>query len=202
MKKTFNEIHQWVAQKWTEARQLEESMNEVRERYETVCERVVQVVQAETPELDNCRTHPKQGGDISFSRKKWLTQYESWPAGLWIGNINLDILMADEPPDPYASIWLGVPKDIKFDLERARSKLQNAAPELLKGEKLKWFFSAESEREKKTCFWYELPESRSALVKMLLESKSEEFIECIASHVMILGRFIPVLDEILLKNSP
>jgi len=74
----------------------------------------------------------------------------------------------------------------------------------MKDEKLKFFFKDESEREKnkRTCFWYNLPESRQSLAQMLLDNESEKFVECIVSHVMILARFIPVLDEILLNARP
>jgi len=205
MNKTFNELNQWLLQNWTAARQLEDSMNKVQEKYKTVCERVIEAVQGERPELDNCRVHFKQGdGSLSFAKKKWLTQYGTWPSGLWIGNMSLDELMADETDAPCASIWLWVPKGTNLDLEEARTKIENAGGEFMKGEKLKCFFKEESEREKnkKTCFWYNIPESRKELTQMLLDEESEKFVECIASHVMILARFIPVLDQILLTERP
>jgi hypothetical protein len=204
MKKTFNELHPGLLQNWTAARQLENSMNVVQEKYKTVCERVIEAVQEQQPELDNCRLHFKQGdGPLSFAKKKWLTQYDTWPSGLWIWNISLDELMADEADAPCAAIWLWVPKGTNLDLEEARTTIQNAGGELMKDETLKYFYKDESEREKnkKTCFWYNIPESRQELVQMLLDDESEKFVECIASHVMILARFIPVLDEILLKNK-
>ena len=203
MKKTFNELNQWLIENWTAARQLEDSMNEVQDKYKTVCERVIEAAQKEPLELDNCRTHPKHG-HLSFARKKWLSQYESWSSGLWIWNISLDNLKAEEGAGHCAAIWLWVPKGTNFDLEEARTKIQNTAVELMKDEKLKFFFKDESEREKnkRTCFWYNLPESRQSLAQMLLDNESEKFVECIVSHVMILARFIPVLDEILLNARP
>jgi hypothetical protein len=199
MKKTFNELHQWLLQNWTAARQLEDSMNEVQDRYKTVCERVVEAVQEQKPELNNCQRHFKREGfHIAFARREWPSQNERWPSGLWISNISLDNLMSEEGDPLYASIWLSIPKGIQVDLEKARTRIQNAAAELLKGEKLKCFFKDEPE----TCLWYTSPESRQALAQMLLDDESEKFVECIVSHVMILARFIPVLDEILLKNRP
>jgi hypothetical protein len=121
---------------------------------------------------------------------------------LWIWNISLDNLKAAEGDAPGASIWFDIPKGTELDLEDARIKIQNEAAKLMEGEKLKYFFKDETEREKKTCFWYLTPESRQELTQMLLDNESEKFVECIVSHVMILARFIPVLDEILLNARP
>lgn len=200
MKKTFNELDQWLAQNWTAARELEDSIIAVRAKYKTVFERVIEVVHKAMPELDNCWPHLSDyGGCAAFARGEWPSKWDTWPPGLWIEDISLDNLMSNEGDTPSASIWLAVPKGTRFDLEEARTKIQKAAGKLLKGEKLKCFFK--DKEDPKTCFWYDFPESRQALAKMLLDNESEKFIECIESHVMILARFIPVLDDILLKKK-
>jgi hypothetical protein len=78
MKKTFNELDQWVIKNWIESRQLEDSMIEVREKYESVCDRIIDAVKEEQQELDNCRIRRK-GEALIFSKKKWLSKWETWP---------------------------------------------------------------------------------------------------------------------------
>ncbi len=50
--------------------------------------------------------------------------------------------------------------------------------------------------------WYDMTETRQELLQMLLDDQSEKFVQCIASHVMILAQFIPVLNDILLTKQP
>jgi hypothetical protein len=107
--------------------------------------------------------------------------------------------MADDADVPGVGINLLVPKGITFDLGEARAKIQNASVKLMNGVNIKYLFS---EDDPTTCLWYNIPESRKELTQMLLDDESEKFVECIVSHVMILTRFIPVLDEILLTQRP
>jgi hypothetical protein len=199
MKNTFNELDQWLLLNWKSARQLEVSMNEVQDKYKTVCERVINVVQEELRELDNCRTH-LESGHLVFAKEKWSVGYKTWPPGLWIWNISLDNLTADDRNAPCAAIWLNDPKGNNFDLQEARTKIQKTSVDLVNGEKSKYSFDDKSDHS--TLLWYNMPESRQELGQMLVDSESKKFVECIVSHVMILARFIPVLDEILLKNRP
>jgi len=202
MAKRFNEVHQYVINNWIEARKLEDSMIDVREKYERVFERVIKAVQEEKPEFNNCQLHLKESA-ICFAKKKWSRKSEKWPPGLWIWPISLDKLMADDLDGTWPQIWFCDPKGKEFDLkelEEARIKIKNASVELLKGEKPKYSFDDESDRS--TLLWYNIPESRQELVQMLLDHESEKFVKCLASNVMILARFIPVLDEILLTKSP
>lgn len=200
MRKTFNELQQWLLQNWPAARQLEDSMANVREKYKTVFERVIEVVQEEKRELEHCRLHLTDfNGNAGFAKKEWPGQYATWPSGLWIGDISLDNLMSDEGDHPNAYITLSVPKVTQVDLEEARSTIQMEAEKLLNDKNLKCFFNYEA--HPKTCFWYDLPESRQELRQMLLENESEKFVQCIASHILILARFIPHLDEALAKNK-
>jgi len=198
MKKTFNELDQWVIKNWIESRQLEDSMIEVREKYESVCDRIIDAVKEEQQELDNCRIRRK-GEALIFSKKKWLSKWETWPSGLWIWNISLDKLMADDADVPGVGIQLLVPKGITFDLKDARAKIQNASVKLMNGINTKYLVE---EDDSGLSFWHSIPEPRKELTQMLLDDESEKFVECIASHVKILTRFIPVLDEILLTKKP
>jgi hypothetical protein len=199
MKKTFNELDQWLVQNWTGARQLEESMIAIQEKYKIVCNHIIDLVKEETPRLNTFLPRFQRANFcIAFGRKEWPSQNAAWPTGLWVGGFGLDSLITEEGDRPYASIWLSCPKGTNFDLEVARTKIQNAADELMKGEKLNCLF----EDDPGTCLLYYIPESRETLKQMLLNDETENFCECIVSHVMILARFIPVLDEILLKNRP
>ena len=196
MTKTFNELHQWVIQNWSEARRLEDTINEVRERHEAVCKRVIQAVQAEKPELNNCRPHPKHG-HLSFARTEWSG--DTWPPGLWFWHISLDNLTANDGDAPCASLWLNDPKGKKFDLGQMRAKTKNAALKLMKGEEPKYDFN---DTERDVLLRYDITETRQELLQMLLDDQSEKFVKCIVSQVMILTQFIPVLNEILLTKQP
>ncbi len=199
MKNTFNELHQWVIQNWIEAQRLEDTINEVREKHEAVCKRVIQAVQAEKPELDNCRPHPKEG-HLSFARTEWSTQSDTWPPGLWIWNISFDHLTANDNDAPCAALWLRDPRGKRFDLDKMRGKTRSAALEFVKGEQPKYKFDDEGGRD--VLLWYDITETRQELLQMLLDDQSEKFVQCIVSHVMILTQFIPVLNDILLTKQP
>src|SRR5580658_5485849 len=131
MTKAFNELDQWLLQNWTATRQLEASMNDVQKKYETVCNHIIDLVKEETPRLNAFVPHFQRANFcIAFGRKEWPSQYAAWPTALWVGGFGLDNLITEEGDRPYACIWLSIPKGTNFDLEVARTKIQNAAVEL------------------------------------------------------------------------
>jgi hypothetical protein len=202
MAKRFNEEHQWVINNWIEARLLEVSMDQVRKKYEDVGKLVIKAVQKEKSELNNCQLHLEQSA-ICFAKKKWSRKSEKWPPGLWIWNIGLAHIKAGDGEGAWAGIWFVDPKGRKFgleDLKEARTKIQNKSAKLMKDEKLNHTFDDESDHS--TLLAYKIPESRKALARALFDNDSEKFVECMVCHVMILARFIPVLDEILLTKRP
>jgi len=200
MKNTFNELQQWLLQNWEAAHQLVDSMDAVRDQYVTVFQPITTAVQKAHPELDDCRTHLNVlGGHAGFGRKQWPREYATWPSGLWFADISLDNLLTAESDPPSAYLYVSVPKARKFDLEDTRSRIQKAAPSLLKDEGLKYF--AWEEGYPSVCLWYELPESRQELIQMLMDKESEKFVRCMVTHVHTLSKFIPLLDDIFSKTE-
>ena len=198
MKNTFNELQQWLLQNWESAHQLVDSMDAARDQYATVFQPITTAVQKAHPELDDCRTHLTVfNGQVGFGRKQWPREYKTLPSGLWFAAISLDNLLKAESDTPNAHLYVSVPKAKKFDLEDARSKIQKAAASLLKDEGLKYF--PREDGYPSVCLTYDLPESRQELIQMLMDKESEQFIRGMASHVLTLSQFIPVLDDIFSK---
>jgi hypothetical protein len=51
----------------------------------------------------------------------------------------------------------------------------------------------------RTLIWFQIPEGKKQLLKMLFGGKEKQFEDCIANHIKLMGGFIPVLDKLLIK---
>ena len=71
---TFSEPHRFLIQNWSAARQLELAMEEVRESYTSVGERIVAAVRGTHEDLDSARVWLTQHwgrGELGIGRKAW-----------------------------------------------------------------------------------------------------------------------------------
>jgi len=196
MKSPFSSLDRWLIQNWERAGQMEMAMKAVREKYEQLFERVAERVKRELPRLDE-REICVSGSEPSviFYRQRWYRKAGWWPSGLYIDNVGLENVTVQSSDAPYAGVWLR-PRDEPL-LQGAKRKVQAAAKRALRGQKVSW---VDDERFEHDCGWYELPEGRDELLRMLLHGDAEQFIDHMAKHVRRLAPLIPVLDRILSKS--
>ena len=194
----FNEAEQYLLNSWSSASLLEQSMIAVRRKYSGLCDGVVAAVREKHPRLDAGGayvTSTTDDGSIGIGRKIW-GEPGSYPCGFYIGNLLLEaMLSSEEAKPPWAAIWIWPAKHIGIDRLVAKAKVLAAAPKVLATDE--WSRCRRDDGDKNYIFWYDLPESREELLKMLLDGDGQKFAACLISYFDLLARFIPVLDEVL-----
>jgi hypothetical protein len=195
-KQKLSKQDRWLIRKWEKARQLEDAMDSVRQYYEQLLSKVHQRVKKKYPELSEYTPHrlsdkmteadyDDSGGCVGFSHPKWCYKWDNWPSGIWLSNISLDELVAEQAPAPNVSIWLSVPKRDDKRIEKLRSGLRSRRSEV------------GNRRSPRFCLFYDLREERSKLVKMVLQDDGQPLVDCMAKHVERMARLLQGLDHLL-----
>jgi hypothetical protein len=195
-KELLNEAERFLLERWGEARLLEESMEGVRTKYKEVFQRVIDAVTENHPELDANKVYPTQFwgvGSVGFGRKSWPGGESSWPSGLWVENLRLEVLAADDSEPPYAYIWVPKKSKSSLDYDAARAAVKEAAKDLLTPEELKGTSSAESGEE---VLLYLPAPSKDALLGALADGDGQRFVELFVSQFDMMARFVAVLDKV------
>jgi hypothetical protein len=149
-KELLNEAERFLVDRWAEARLLEESMEGVRTKYKELFQRIIDAVTEGHPELDANAAYPTQfwgPGYIGFGRKSWPAGETKWPSGLWVGNLRLEVLVAEDSELPYAYISFSLKSKVNLDFDAARVAINEASKEVLTPEEGKGTFSEEKSRE-------------------------------------------------------
>lgn len=193
-KQLLNEAERFLLDRWEEARILEGSMNDVRTKYKELYQRIIVAVTERHPELDENAVYLTQSwtpGELGFSRSSWphSARGAKAPAGIWLTNLKLDSLTAEETDPPFGNIW--VPPDCTLDFDAARIEVSQAAKELLSPKELEETVWAESGDN---CLIYLPAPTKRALLDALPLSDGQGFVDTIVSQFDMMARFIPVLD--------
>lgn len=198
----MNNQDRWLIERWEKIRQLEEAMNATRQRFENLFIEIHKCVKQNHPALDRLDIHlsPKEienyGGNVVFSKRSWPSDWETWRTGIYLWGITLDELSSEKNSGPNVYIFFqGKKSDSR--IEGFRHRIAKEAPRIFKGKKIVW--ETKDEDDNRTLLWYQMPERKSKLLKMLCDGKEQEFIDCIASHISLMCGFIPALDELLKK---
>jgi hypothetical protein len=153
--------------------------------------------------LDHCKVRVTQlwaSGFCVFSRKVWPgTKNETWPPGLWLDQLRLEKLSAEDAPPPSATIWIPAKliKQIGLDTNAARAELLNAAKEILSGDELDEVLRAgNGNSDQQTLLSFTSP-TKAELIGALAEGDGQRFVEIIVSRFDLMARFVPALDKIL-----
>jgi hypothetical protein len=205
-KQNLSTQDRWLIKKWAKARQFEDAMASARQHYQYLFSKVHQRVMKKYPGLreytPNRLTGKAEeadydygGGCVGFSLPKWLRAWNRWPSGIWLSNLSLDELVAEQAPVPNASIWLSVATEHDKRIETLRRRLRAKTSEL--GGQRSLRLQEHDEADNRFCLWYDLPEERSGLLKMVLQDDGQPFVNCIASHVEVMARFLQGLDHLL-----
>ncbi|MCX5674787.1 MAG: hypothetical protein NTX87_07250 [Planctomycetota bacterium] len=199
-KELFNEAELYLVRQWPSAQLMEESMDKVRKKYASLCQRTVEAFQATHKELDNSQVFVTQfwaSGYAGTGRVAW--RHGKGNPGFYIDNLRLEVLTDETEEAPYAYIWLDKPQKGSVDFAKARKTIQSAASKLLTQEELRR--CSMDDPDEGCPLYYDLPESRHDLLGMLTEADGQRFADCLTAHMELLARFTPVLDEILLKGN-
>jgi hypothetical protein len=196
-KELMNEAERFLLERWGEARLLEESMDGVRTKYKEVFQRIISRVTETHPELDAQRSYVTQfwgSGCIGFGRKAWPGRDPNWPSGLWVWDLRLEVLTAQDSEPPSASFW--VPKKYNLDFDAARIAVDEAAKELLTAEELAGTAREESGEH---LLWLPAPTKRQ-LLDALSDGDGQKFVELFVSQFDMMARFVPVLDKVFREH--
>jgi hypothetical protein len=194
-KELLNEAERFLVERWGEARLLEESMVSVRTKYKELFERIIGAVTEAHPELDANAVYPTQfwgSGYIGFGRRSWPAGETQWLSGLWLENVRLEVLAAEDSESPYSYIWFSNKSNSNLDLDTARNAVIAAAKDLLNAEELKTTEGADSHGV--LLYLGTLP--KSELMRAFCDGDGEGFVKLFVSQFDLMARFRPVLDKV------
>jgi len=197
----FSEPERFLMKKWDDVTMLQQSIESISDKYDVICREVLEAVREKFPELDTSRVRPDSDSDgrqIALGKKRWPRMWDGWPSGLWVSGIGLEYLTSETEDPPGASIWLRPPTSLGFEPSNARNRVCREAKKLMSDDQ---FRRCSTDDDRWTCLWYTLPESRQALLAMLLKDQAKDFVDCMVSHFEVLAKFIPVVDELLLVKN-
>lgn len=196
MKSLFNEAELFLIDKWADARLLEDSMEEVRKKYQEIGQLILARVTATHPELDFTASYLTQfwdSGYMGFGKRIWPDGGPKAPTGFYVGNLRLELLASDEEEPPIVYVW--VPKNANVDPMLTRSILKAAAEVHSSSEE---YQQVSVEGTDEVCMYLPAP-SRHDLRSALLDSTGQRFVDLIVKQFDGMARFIPALDKLLLK---
>lgn len=199
----FKEPERFLLDNWSDSRQLEQTMEDVRKKYEEVLKRVQEKVKRSGERLDDLRLgkwsradDDDDGWQLGFGRKQWPRS--NWGmCGYWLYNLDLEALTSERGPEPRASIWLKPARQRGVNVEQLGKRIKQEASRLLPKNVQR---SPEGEGADHPLV-YTLPEDRKVLLGMLVQDDSQVFVDCLASHIETLSQFTPILDKYLLKGK-
>jgi hypothetical protein len=195
VKELLNEAERFLVERWAEARLLEESMEGVRTKYKEVFQRIIDAVTEGHREFDANAVYPTQfwgEGYIGFGRKSWPGGESKWPSGLWVGNLRLELLAAEDSEPPYGYISYSPKSKSNLDLDTARAAIYEASKDILTTEELK---DAVCEESREVLLWLPAP-SKHELLGALSKGDGQGFVELFVSYFDSMARFVPVLDRV------
>jgi hypothetical protein len=171
-------------------------MDSIRKKYKLVFERVIDAITEEHPELDAHRVIATQSwtdGEIGFGRKSWGIDKYGNPNGLWMGNLKLELLTADDSEGPYSCIWI-TNKNSNLDIDAARLAMNDAAKKLLNPKERQGVEIAEADDD--VLLWLPAPSKRQ-LLDALVDGDGQGFVKVFVGQFEMMARFVPGLDKVL-----
>jgi len=188
----FDEAERYLLERWQDVGGLQMCIEEMERNQTRRLEEIASRFTKSKPELDRWERYPSRGApayDIGVGKEQW----SKW-TGLWVENIGIQRLWNEQEEGPCASVWIG---SETHEAAACRNEIRKAAGSISpvgKG------WQSPDAASDVTAVWYPLPESREDLIKMLLEGNGERFNDCISNHLLVLAKFVPVLDTAF-KNA-
>jgi hypothetical protein len=188
----LNPAEQVLMHRLRDARELEDSMDKIRQKYADAWEALLKCTH---PELDFPFLDPnaKQVGRVGCGRNSWPSRASGWPSGFFIEHISLENLCGYDEERPHASIWIAPPDKVRINLEAARKRIREKAEDSL-GRPLE---------EKPSAFqismWYYLPETTQELISALATNGGRDFFAIMERHLKFFRPLIPLVDAVFRK---
>lgn len=186
----LNPAEQVLMHRFLDVRALEDSMENIRQKYGEAWEAVLKRTYPGLSFL-SLHSNDNQGGRVGCGKPSWSSPYRSWPSGFYIENISFQSLSAHDEARPYACVWIEPPKKLHIDLDGSRKRIRQKAQDLL-GRQLEEGRPSAVE----ICMWYHLPESRQELINALTKNGGRAFFAIMAQHLEFFRPLIPVVDAV------
>jgi hypothetical protein len=190
----FPEHELYLLDNWTDAVELEASMDSVRETYKRILETVLTNAARQHTELDSQALHlsAEYSMNLGLGKSAW-SKYPDWPTGIWLSDLLLENLTSEDSEHPSSWVYIAPAKNT-LDLEEAsRAVLKEAERLLPRGQNGE--ISIVTRKSEAWVAW-SLPESRRELRDMLRDGEAKGFIDCLVSHFAVLAQFVPLLNII------
>ncbi len=194
-KRTFSEPEVYLLQNWTQARDIEVSMERIREKYNEVLEGVWETVRSTHDELDWCEIRPTQfwcRGYMGIGKREWVTKKRAKP-GIYAEHLRLELFADKDAEGPYMGVWCGNPKNAATDAAGAKRIISKAKQVMSEDEIKRWQFGEPSDLG--YVVRQDLVESGEELLKMLAEGTGQRFVDCLASYFSAFSKLVPAMDE-------
>lgn len=209
----FKEPELYLIGKWPAVHRLELAMQKVRDKYAEICFEVLDQVSKKHKDLTrrvcNCGENPDEDGpdDLGYSnlgigKKTWPSKKpNTWPTGFWIGGILLEDLTQEDGQPPFGEVWVFPPEDFTLDFDKVA--------DVVEAEMRRVLGDIETTRTIKrddgeVYVDYQLPQTRSQLLDLLVKDNARGFIKCMAGHFDDLAKLIKIIDDALglAKQTP
>jgi hypothetical protein len=186
----LNTAEQVLMHRFVDVRALEDSMENIRQKYAEAWGAVFKLTY---PSLNilSLRSNDNRGGRVGCGKISWPSAYPSWPSGFYIEQISFQSLCAHDEARPYACVWIEPPKNLHIDLDGPRKRIRQKAEDLL-GHPLEEGRPSVGE----ISMWYNLPESRHELISALTRNGGGAFFAIMAKHLEFFRPLIPLVDAV------
>ena len=174
----FNDAERYLLENWQVATEVEDSMSEVRDKYQALCERISEAVRENHKELDleivEVLSVAKAGvksGAIILGRSSWPSEGKNWPTGFWVENLRLEVLLDQEQDPPMVGFWLISDDDV--DVQAFGRAVKDAAKDAFSAEQLsRWHLGDNDE----TAFVGRVVARKEEVLTMLSKGETERFV--------------------------
>jgi hypothetical protein len=198
---TFNEAEQFLLQNWATTIEVEDSISEVRTKYEALCERIAEGVAESHKELDiqtvkvliTAGPAAIKSGVIVVGRSSWPSEGKIYQTAFWVENLRLEVLLDEDEDDPMVGFWLQAPDDSR-DFAADVKAIQGAAKKILTSEQLSQWHLGNGEE---TAIVGRVVASKQELLAMLSKGETERFVDTIVEQLEELATLIPAIDGVL-----
>jgi|GEM_PF-6095052 len=198
VKKTFNEVEEFVLNEWEKAIAFEAAMDSVRERAKSVLRRVKKRIGDLPDALDSVDVGTSDGGCIALGRTAWAKSSDTSIAGLWICYVGLDSLANPEIEAPYASIWGQKIFATTGEGDGTRKRIHAALKGILSDEEYA-SVRLEDSTQSRVLYWYF--SSKHELLAALRSEDSSKFDDIVLKQVDMFVRMLPVVEPHLIARK-
>jgi len=188
----FNEADLFLLDKWTDARLLEDGMEQLRKKYEQVVDTMLAECQSIHRELDGSKNGLRSYSGFGLWKTSW-PKWRDWQPGFYIEEIRLDNLKLPDFEAPYKNVWIPNPNpgEVETGLRKTVERI------VTKVESNQWQIHSD---KRATSIWCSI-ETREELCDLLVRDEGQGFVRCMVDHFYSMMQFIPAVTEIVSKYS-